>query len=87
MAAQVPAQGPLEEGSVHVCACCDSRAGEDSSRVRMVRSPWAAGRTVTREEASDVRVRAKGNLCPLNTELTSPLLSRHSQRVSLETSV
>lgn len=86
MAAQVPAQGPLEEGSVHVCACCDSRAGEDSSRVRMVRSPWAAGRIVTREEASDVRVRTKGNLCPLNTELTS-LLSRHSQRVSLETSV
>ena len=37
-----------------VHACCDSRAGKDSSRVRMVRSPWAAGLTVTREEALDV---------------------------------
>lgn len=52
------------EGSVRVRACCDSRAGEDSSRVRMVRSPRAAGHTVTREEALDVRVGAKGNLCP-----------------------
>ena len=51
------------------------------SRVRMV-SPWAAGCTVTCEEASDVRVRAKGNLCPLNMELISPLPSRRSQRVS-----
>ena len=63
-AEQVPARGPLEEGSVHVRACCDPRAGEDSSRVRMVRSPQPVGRTVTREEALDMRVRAKGNLCP-----------------------
>ena len=49
---------------MRVHACCDSRAGEDSSRVRMVRSPRAAGCTVTHEEASDVRVRAKGNLRP-----------------------
>lgn len=53
-AGQVPARGPLEERSVCVHACCDSRAGKDSSRVRMVRSPWAAGLTVTREEALDV---------------------------------
>ena len=64
-----------------MCACCDSRAGENSSRVRMV-GPWAEGCTVTHEEASDVRVRAKGNLCPLNMELISPLPSRRSQRVS-----